>query len=121
MKDFKINVELKFVESALSGSHHKFEILLTYKRPKVWDFEYISYPIYFYLVTKLFYVTWEPNANQILITKHGKEDYAKVRFNLKAKHINKKENIKIKVKNSFGIVCHTMKFKTEVYTKNCYN
>ena len=121
INDLKINLEMRFVESALSGSTHKFEVLLNYEKPDEWNFEYVSYPIYFYLITRLFYVTWEPNANKFLITKHGKENCAKVIFNLKAKHTNKKENIIVQIKNSFGVTCHAMKFMTEVYTPNLYD
>ena len=121
INDLKINLQMKFVHSALSGSTHEFEILLSYDKPEEWDFEYVSYPIYFYLITKLFDITYEPNANRILITKHGKENCARIIFNLKAKHLNKKENIIVQVKNSFGLVCHRTRFMTEVYTPNLYD
>ena len=121
INDLEINLQMKFVESALSGSTHEFEILLSYDRPKQWDFEYVSYPIYFYLITQLFDITYEPNANKVLITKHGKENSATVIFNLKAKHLNKKGNVIVQVKNSFGVVCHIAKFMTEVYTPNLYD
>ena len=121
INDLKINLQMKFVHSALSGSTHEFEILLSYDKPEEWDFEYVSYPIYFYLITKLFDITYKPNANIILITKHGKENSARITFNLKAKHLNKKENIIVQVKNSFGLVCHKTKFITEVYTSNLYD
>ena len=73
------------------------------------------------LITRLFNLTWEPNANKFLITKHGKENCARVIFNLKAKHTNKKENIIVQIKNSFGVTCHAIKFMTEVYTPNLYD
>ena len=121
INDLKINLEMRFVESALSGSTHKFEVLLNYEKPDEWNFEYVSYPIYFYLITKLFDITYEPNANRIFITKHGKENSARIIFNLKAKHLNQKGNIIVQVKNSFSLVCHRTRFMTEVYTPNLYD
>lgn len=93
INDLKINLEMRFVESVLFGSIYKFEVLFNYEKFDEWNFEYVLYLIYFYLIIRLFYVIWEFNVNKILIIKYGKENCVRVIFNLKVKYINKKENI----------------------------